>query len=116
MDQNNLKTLLIEYQKIRERAEKELDIRKQQLYEQYPELEELDSKIQIIGISLSKSKLLSETEKSIELEEQLKILRNQKNEFIDKNSISSDMFNIKYNCPNCRDTGYLTNRLYNYNV
>ena len=55
MSTNNLESLLSEYEQKRRKAEMNLDERIENLYKKFPELEEIDDKINQISIDKTKA-------------------------------------------------------------
>ena len=55
MSTNNLESLLSEYEQKRRKAEMDLDERIENLYKKFPELEEIDDKINQISIDKTKA-------------------------------------------------------------
>lgn len=109
LNKSTLKTLLIEYDKKRIKAEELAQKEKDFIYSQYPELSEIDDKLSALALS-SMKELVKNNNK--EILEQLNLdINNLKNK---KQQILSSIDNIKniypkYECSKCNDTGYIFN-------
>ncbi|WP_326911159.1 ATP-binding protein [Sedimentibacter sp. MB31-C6] len=102
----NIKT---EYNKKRLKAAREADLRKEELYERIPGLEEINRKISLASIELSKlylSKPDDIEEQVLELKEKITCLKKNKDEFYNKYNIPKNFTEPNYQCSNCNDTGY----------
>ncbi len=107
-----LKEILREYEMDRLLAKRELDRRKSELYEKIPRLEEIDSRLTKLGITLSKI-ILSEggnSETFFEFRENIKILKEEKLEILNENGYNESYFENIYKCMECKDTGYVGNK------
>lgn len=105
-----LKNILSQYNKKKINAEYDAELRKQELYKNYPKLQEIDDELTNLAISTAKS-LINNNDKKIlnELNNNINILKNKKNEILKKINISFDYFEPHYECSICKDTGYVTN-------
>ena len=110
MSESTLQKLLIEYDKKRTFEEHQAEMRKKEIYEKEPKLQELDDKLSFLAISTSKA-LIQHNDSSLleKLNEDIKLLKNQKIDILTSFGIDLDYFNPKYECSICNDTGYITN-------
>lgn len=109
MNNSYLKDILIEYDKKRMLEEQEADNKKAKFYNEHPELQKLDEKITSLAISTSLSLINKNSkEKLDELNKNIKKLKAEKNKILNSLNISEDYFLPKYECPICKDTGYIT--------
>lgn len=109
MNNSYLKDILIEYDKKRMLEEQEADNKKAKFYNEHPELQKLDEKITSLAISTSLSLINKNSkEKLDELNRNIKNLKDEKNKILNSLNISEDYFLPKYECPICKDTGYIT--------
>lgn len=114
MKKSFIKEILLEYEKKRDNAEKELEYRKSQVYEMVPRIKELDEKIGKIGIKISKSILqnIENYEENVEkIKEHTEKLKQEKAILLTENNIPLDFLKINYECNTCKDTGFLNNGL-----
>ena len=106
MTTNNFEAILSEYEEKRRKAEMDADNRKLELYKKYPELEEIENNIN--KLTISKTKAILNNQKNIQdIDMQIRNLKNEKEEFLQKNKINLKYFDIKYECDKCKDTGYI---------
>lgn len=107
MAEKKLEDLLYEYAQKRRKAEQDLDNRKKRLYEKYPRLEEIEDTINRLSIEKAKSILNGNAEIN-EFDTKIDNLKKEKNVFLEKNKINKKDLEIKYECDNCKDRGYIT--------
>lgn len=104
--------IIDEYEELRSRKFSEKEERKKKIYSEFPELFEITKKINLLGLENTK-KIMREPQNSKkfnrEFKEALKILENERKEFLEKNNIDPEFDKIKFNCKKCSDTGYLEN-------
>ena len=102
----NLENLLSDYEQKRRKAEMELEVRKQKLYKEYPELEDIDRELNKIAIN--KTKAILKGEKNInELDIEISNMKNKKEKFLKSKDIDNAFFEPRYECKICKDTGYV---------
>ena len=108
-----LKTLLTQYNQKKLSAEYNATMRKQELYEKYPKLQELNDKLTKMAISTTKT-LINHNDKKVleELNTNIASLKEEKKQLLKKLNIAEDYFEPHYECPICKDTGYITNSDY----
>ncbi len=109
MANSTLQKLLIEYNQKKTLAEYKAQLKKIEIYEKAPQLKEIDDEISTLAISQTKSIILNYNANNLKkLEEQISILKNKKNKILQSLNLSLDDFNPVYECPICKDTGYVT--------
>lgn len=106
---NTYKILLNEYEQKRKKAQLDLENRKNKLYSNLPELEQIDSKINQLALSSTKL-LLQNNDKLIleKLNNEINLLKNKKLEILEKNNINFEYLQLQFECDKCQDTGYIT--------
>ncbi|SJZ61778.1 ATP-binding protein [Garciella nitratireducens] len=109
-----IKSLILEtmeeYQKKREKSKKELRMRKEKLYQNIPRLLEIELEMKRIGIQIIKSVQADpkQIKKQIkQLKEKTIDLQMERAEILASNGYPVDYLEIKYDCPQCQDTGYI---------
>jgi DNA replication protein DnaC len=104
-----IKNIQRQYEFKKSYAEKQFQIKKQEVYNKNPRLEEIDNEIKSLGIAVSKTILLeSKDNKEIvqkNLETKITELRNEKNEILKMLKIKLEP---NYSCSKCLDTGYIS--------
>lgn len=109
MKNSTLKTLLIEYDKKRIKAQEIADKNKQKLYEEFPNLLEIDNKINSLALSRIKEIALNSDKDLIsKFNNEINYLKLEKESIL--KSVGSKAKNIypNYECKKCNDTGYIT--------
>lgn len=108
-----LKNLLSQYNKKKIKAEYDAEIRKQELYDKYPKLQEIDDKLTSFAISTTMS-LINKNDKNKleELNNNINKLKEEKNKILKSINITLDYFEPHYECSICKDSGYVTNNDY----
>ncbi len=82
----------------------------EEVYRQLPEFKSLDDSISILSVQYGK-RLLNGDQKAISsLKEELAILRASKQELLQSSGFPADYLEPVYDCPNCKDTGYIGNQ------
>lgn len=86
-----------------------MDKRRQTVYNLIPEMEDLHNSISQLGVSKAR-KLLSGDENALtELKGELKKLIDKKSELLTSAGFPADYLEPVYECPDCKDTGYIGN-------
>lgn len=112
MNESFLKSILLELQKKRDRAEKVADFKKKDLYSKIPQIEELDDEINKVGFDMVKLALKNPSEREkicLETKNKINTLKNKKDELYKLYNIPNDYLDVKYECDVCNDRGFLTN-------
>lgn len=106
----NSENIKKEYEHLQDKHRLELIENKFKLYEKYPELEKIDKELKELKTKKAICKI-NQNEEDIDKINKLIELKNvEKIEFLDKNRINNDEFNIKYDCNDCKDTGFVNNK------
>ena len=110
MNNSTLSILLNEYRKKRLLAEKIADEKKQELYEEFPELDEIDKKLSSLALGTMKEIAKSNNKLLLEkLNSNISELKNQKKKILEKVGKKADLILPQYECKKCNDTGYILN-------
>ena len=110
MNNTNLKKLLNEYERKRIQEENDLQYRKNELYNSYPRLQEIDNELSSLAISTAKE-LIKKNNKEIlnNLNTSIENLKNEKKDLLFSIGKDYSYLTPNYECPLCKDTGYITN-------
>lgn len=104
-----LKSLLNEYSKNKIKAELDYEDRLNALYNKYPKLRQIEDELNKIAVSSAKN--IIETgdnkEKQIELKNNIRKLKKEKEDFIKKLNLPDNYLHPNYTCNLCNDTGYV---------
>ena len=112
MPKEILEDLLKEYEQKKIRAELDLEKRKEKLYNDIPELGNIESELNNLAISTAKNILLNNKNSIENFKNKIKELNNKKLEILKKNNIDIDYLKPNYECKLCNDTGYITKNNY----
>lgn len=107
MSDQILKQLLKEYDKKRFIEEELADYKKKAFFTTHPELEKINTDLNTLAISISKSVLSNNLEKKNELQMQFNNLQSKKKLLYKQLNITDNFFLPQYECPLCNDTGYI---------
>ena len=108
MNNTTLKNLLIEYDKKRINAEVTAENKKNDIYEKYPKLLEIDSQLSSLAFSTMKEIAKSGNKNLInQLNINISNLKLEKENLLKSLGMSLEDFNPKYECTKCKDTGYI---------
>lgn len=92
------------------KALKEVDLKKEQLLNTYPELDEIENNLNKLYIKKSQSLLLNTSTDDINLiEKKIEYYNNLKNNLLQKLKISGDYLKPIFECTICNDTGFFEN-------
>lgn len=109
MNTTILKSLLTEYDKKRRIAQEIANRNKQELYKQFPKLEEIEQKINSLALSTMKEIVQNGNKESIvELNKKIDILKKEKENILNSIGPKAKIIYPKYECLKCSDTGYIT--------
>ncbi len=106
--------ILREYEIIRNNHEKDLEIRKEEIYRKIPRIQEIDQKLHTTGLTLTRQLLhhkVNEDNIINEIKQKSIDLNMEKGELLATNNYSVDYLTIKFQCIKCKDTGYVENSI-----
>jgi len=86
------------------------DRRVAEAYGRVPQLRELEAEIGASGAAFARKALEGDGTARIQLREKLAVLRRQKETLLCMAGYPPDYLELRYRCPDCRDTGYVDNR------
>lgn len=97
------------YEKTRTEENRKLVKRREEIKNKYPEILDLDTTIQKLCLNLSMAALKGITDPNDlnNIKDKITDLRAQKYEMLVSHGYSPDYLNLHYNCPKCRDTGFI---------
>lgn len=84
--------------------------RTQYVYHELPRLLELDKAIASISVAQAKKLIEGDDSALVQLRDMLQALISEKNELLHSHGYSNNYFEPPYNCPDCKDTGYIGNK------
>ena len=103
--------ILTIYDKLREDESRSLKLRKDEISKKYPQIIDLDNKIQKLSLQMAVSVLKSNNgEKTLDIfKENITDLRVKKCEMLVEKGYNPEYLNLHYNCSKCKDTGFIGN-------
>ena len=107
MSSEILSTLLLEYDQKKRRAELDLERRKEELYSKIPRLQEIETELNNFAINTAKNILMGSNSSLNNLNKKVSELKVEKEKLLKENKISSSYLEPYYECPICKDTGYI---------
>lgn len=110
---SNLKSIMKEYENLRDKHKKELEHRKNTLYSKLPRLREIEEELVKLSIDITKA-ILNNSKNSQELLEILHKrqmdLKAERVEILLESKYPRDYLELRYQCKNCKDTGYIDSK------
>ncbi|MBS4959808.1 MAG: ATP-binding protein [Clostridiales bacterium] len=108
------RTILRDYERTRDLAAAELKKKQEKIYHRIPEIQQIDEKISQTGLSIARA-VLAQPKKAAELTTKLQndiaLAKKQKADLLEQAGLPKDYLSIKYQCTNCKDTGYIGSTL-----
>ncbi len=102
-----INTILREYDNRLFQSKHDLELRRKEVYEKIPALDELDRKIVSGSIRSAKLSLAGDDSLLSTLKEENQKLSEQKKQLLVANGYAADYLEPHYVCPDCKDTGYI---------
>lgn len=105
-----LKEIQLIYERRRDKAQKDLRRRQNEVYENVPKIKEIDDEIRKTGLDMARSALLlpeQSEDAAIRAREKIEALKMEKAYVMTERNISPDYLEPKYICNLCNDTGYV---------
>ena len=106
---NSIDDIKREYDKLYLKHIDEYNNKREELYEKYEELENFDRKIYDLKIKSAIAKISGDLKLETDINNELNILIRDREKFINEKKINVEI-TIEYNCPICKDTGYVNGR------
>ena len=104
----SIEDILHEYERLRLHNNRMLQNRKSEIYAQIPRIREIDTENSLSYITAAKMKLNNKSTKEISLIKQKNRERTEeKKRLLRENGFSDDYLEPIYNCPICKDTGFV---------
>ena len=107
-----LNSLLKEYEQKRMKSELYLEKRKEKLYLEYPELQDIEDELNSYAIKTAKNILLNSSSNIELLNKKIEDLRKKKKKIFLAHNIPEDFLSPSYECKICNDTGYVLGKDY----
>ncbi|MGB7605550.1 MAG: ATP-binding protein [Lutisporaceae bacterium] len=110
---NNFKSIMKEYESIRDKHKKELEHRKVTLYSKLPRLQAIEEELVKLSIDITKSILNNsqDTQELLEILHKKQMdLKMERVELLSESKYPRDYLELSHQCKSCRDTGYIDNK------
>ena len=107
-----LSSLLKEYEQKRTEKEQELEKRREEIYKKIPRLAQIEEELSNSAITMAKELLKSNKTAAKEFNQNVEKLKKEKEEILKKENIDSSYLKLQYECKDCKDTGYISNKDY----
>lgn len=107
-----LREISLEYEKKRDRNNKEKNNRIREVYKKIPAIEKIDEKITSIGLAMTKNVLNNPSNYeniANNAKEAIDKMKMQKAYLLTESNIAVDYMDLKYDCNRCLDKGYVNN-------
>ena len=101
-------SIIRDYDRIRDNNRFALDLRKEQVWQAAPEYRELEDSVSSLSVSAARSALEGDSKAHERLRESLSEIRQRQRQLLTAAGFPDDYLDPIYNCPHCRDTGYIT--------
>lgn len=111
MKKSFIRAILLEYERRRDNAQKELEYRQKEAYTIVPRLKEIDDEIAKVGIKLSRAILNNPENYEMEvskIREHTEKLKQEKAILLTENNIPLSFLEINHTCNICKDTGFIS--------
>ena len=97
------------YEKTRTEENRKLNQRREEIKNKYPEILEIDTTIQKLCLNLSMAALkgITDPKELDNIKDEITDLRAKKYEMLVSHGYSPEYLNLHYNCPKCKDTGFI---------
>ena len=102
--------IMRKYEQVRLKNHDLQNARYEEVYKKLPEFKSLDESISVLSVQYGKKLLNGDDTALSSLKEELEILRSSKEHLLISAGFPSDYLEPVYDCPDCKDTGYIGNQ------
>ena len=95
-----------EYEKRQLKNRHERDARIARVYQQVPQLKQLEQEISAQAAACARQSLSGSLERTKEMKAQLEEMRLRRKELLKNSGFPEDYMEMRYTCPDCKDTGF----------
>ena len=107
LNQNAFALIMQEYDERQRRIREEVKRKKEFVYEKNPRIREIERKIATVSVSCTARAIGGDEEAGKERSRLISQLKQEKESIYREMGLSPDFFEPRYECPKCRDTGYV---------
>ena len=109
MDNAQFDAIMRKYDQMQFQNKHELNKRFEEVYTKIPEYKALEEAVSTIAMAYGRQLIEGSNSALDTLKGELSDLSSQKEELLIKNGFPKDYLTMQYNCPSCKDTGYIGN-------
>ena len=106
MNDADFRSIMAEYDEIREKNSRLLEDRKREVLEKLPQYKELEDEAALAALSAGKKSLEGDGDALTELEKELAGISEEKEKLLKAAGFPRDYLMPIYDCPDCKDTGF----------
>ncbi len=99
--------IMTEYAGIRDRHRRELEKRRTRAYARIPELQQLEDRTPSLAVDLLRKRLAQDPAAPLSFRETADRISRRRTELLTQNGFPADYLEMTWDCPDCRDTGYI---------
>ncbi|MGN0484927.1 MAG: ATP-binding protein [Lachnospiraceae bacterium] len=103
-------TLMRQYNARQLKSQRVVTQRKDALYAAHPQLKEIEQEIAHLSVEKARALLSQNSDAAASYEQQLAVLYQTKKELFEALSLPDDYLTPPYECPDCKDTGFINGR------
>lgn len=107
IDNAQFDAIMREYDKLQLQHKHELNRRFEEVYAKIPEYKALDESVSTVAMTYGRALIEGESSSLTALKAELANLYSKKEQLLLENGFSKDYLVMQYNCPSCKDTGYI---------
>lgn len=107
IDNAQFDAIMREYDKLQLQHKHELNRRFEEVYAKIPEYKALDESVSTVAMTYGRALIEGESSSLTALKAELANLSSKKEQLLLENGFSKDYLVMQYNCPSCKDTGYI---------
>ena len=106
MTDSDLREIMAEYEKTREKNSLILENRKKEVTDRLPEYRELETRAAEVASSCGRKMIMGDDEARIILEDEMDLIAGKKAALLRDAGFPADYLEPIYDCPDCKDTGF----------
>lgn len=114
MSHSVYKEILKQYDKIQMESQRLLNQKQEKIYKLIPRIKKIDELLGQTGLTITRAIIANPSHSNVliqELEIQNNALKDEKAQLLEQNGYSKDYLTLSYICQECKDTGYIDNKM-----
>ncbi|MBQ9551115.1 MAG: ATP-binding protein [Lachnospiraceae bacterium] len=109
MNDADFRSIMAEYDEIRDKNSRLLEDRKKEVLEKLPQYKELEDRAALAAFSAGKKSMEGDSDVLTELDKELNKIAGEKEKLLTAAGFPRDYLMPIYDCPDCKDTGFIGN-------